>query len=116
MERGEGDIFQYIILQHAQGVNNSAKICNPTLFRLDYWNHGSFDKLVKDTYNSAMGYLGKARGNQTEEQCHRTLSNLVLKGKLREAVQFVCGRKDGGVLQPYELAEDRTGMINETVT
>ena len=63
-----------------------------------------------------MGYLGKARGSQTEEQCHRTLSNLILKGKLREALQFICDREKGGVLQPDELAADHTGTINDTVT
>ena len=51
-----------------------------------------FDELVKDTYNYGMGYLGKARGNQTEEQRHRTFSNLVLKGKFREAIRFICDR------------------------
>ena len=38
------------------------------------------------------------------------------EGKLREAVRFVYEREKGGVLQPDKLAQDRTGMINETVT
>ena len=62
-----------------------------------------------------MGYLGKYRGTQTTEERHQTFLNLVLKGKLFEAVQFVCDREKGGVLQPDELAADRTGKINETV-
>ena len=41
--------------------------------------------------------------------------NLVLKVKLREAVQFVSEMEKGKVLQPNELAEDCTGTINETV-
>ena len=79
-------IFQSIILQLAQGVNNPAQIRKHILFRLDCWNRGAFDDIVKDTYNSAMGYLGKDCGNQTEEKHYRTFSNLVLKGKLRKAV------------------------------
>ena len=63
-----------------------------------------------------MGYLGKDRWNQTEEQCHRTFSNLVLKEKLREAIQLFCDREKEGVLQPEELVEDRTDTINKTVT
>ena len=51
-----------------------------------------------------------------EEQRHRTFSNILLKGKLRKAVQFVCGREKGGVFQPAELAKYLTGTINETVT
>ena len=109
-------VFQSVILQRAQGVNNSAQIRKRVLFQLDLWNLQAFDKLVKDTYNSAMGYLGKACGSQTAEERHRTFSNLVLKGKFSEAVQFVCDREKGVVLQPYELAEDCTGTINETIT
>ena len=71
---------------------------------------------MNDTYKSAMGYLGKYRGTQTTEERHQTFSNLVLKGKLRKAIKFVCDREKGGFFQPDELAADRTGMINETVT
>ena len=55
------------------------------VFLLNLWNRGAFGKIVKDTYNSAMGYLGKARGIQTMEERHQTFLNLVLKGKLRKA-------------------------------
>ena len=108
-------VFQSVILQRAQGVNNSAQIFKSILFRLDYWNRGAFDRLMKDTYNSAMIYLGKAHGTQTEEQRHRTFSNLILKVKLRKAIQFVYDREKGGVLQPDYLKEDYTGTINEIV-
>ena len=60
-------VFQSVILQHAQGVNNSAQISKRILFWVNFWNRGAFDEIVKDTYNSAMGYLGKSHGNQTEE-------------------------------------------------
>ena len=71
---------------------------------------------MKDAYDCAMGYLGKDCGIQTAEKRHRTFLNLVLKIELREAVRFFCDREKGVVLQPDELAEDRTGTINETVT
>ena len=59
---------------------------------------------MKDTFKYSMGYLEKSRGIPTEVQRHRTFKNLVLKLKLREAVQFVCEREKGGVLQPGKLA------------
>ena len=40
-------IFQSIILQRTQGVNNSAQIRNRILFQLNLWNRGAFDNLVK---------------------------------------------------------------------
>ena len=58
-----------------------------------------FGEIVKDTYNFAIGYLRKSCGSQTMGERHITFSNLVLKGKLREALQFVCGREKGGFLQ-----------------
>ena len=63
-----------------------------------------------------MEYLGKARGNQTMEECHGTFLNLVLKGKFCEAVQFICEIEKGGVLQHDILSADRTGKINKTVS
>ena len=83
-------VFQSIILQYTQGVNNSAQIQKHILFRLDLWNCGAFDELVKDTYKSAMGCLGKSRGTQTTEERHGTFSNLVLKGKLRISGSLMC--------------------------
>ena len=85
-------VFQSVILQCAQGVDNSAKIRNRILFQLDLWNRGAFDDLMKDIYNSAMGYLRKSCGSQTMEELHREFLNLVLEGKLREAVHFVYDR------------------------
>ena len=109
-------VLQSVILQRSQGVNNSAQIRKRILFLLDCWNRGAFEELVKDAYNSDIGYLGKSRGNQTREQRHRNFSNLILKGKLREAVGFICDREKGVVFQPEKLAEDCTGAINDTVT
>ena len=109
-------IFQSFILQRAQGVNNSPQIRKRILFRLDFWNCGAFDKIVKDVYNLAVGYLIKPRGVQAEEQRHQTFSNIVLKGKLRKAVQFFCDREKEGFFQPDELDEDCTSTINDTVT
>ena len=71
---------------------------------------------MEDTYNSVTGYLGKICGTQSMEERHQTFSGLVMKGKLRKAIQFVCEREKEGVFQPGKLAADSTGTINETVT
>ena len=113
----EGVIFfQSVILQCAQGVKNSARIRKHHFFRLNLCNSGAFNKILMDTYNSAMGYLGKSLETQTMEEHHQTFLKLFLKGKLREVIQFVYEREKGGVLQPEQLDEDKTGTINETVT
>ena len=83
---------QSVILQCTQGVNNSAQIRKRIFFLLDLWNCGAFDEIVKDMYNSVIGYLGKSCGCQTTEERHRTFSDLVLMEKLRETIQFVCDK------------------------
>ena len=89
-------VFQSVILKRAEGVKNSAQIRKRILFRLDCWNRGLFDELMKDTYNPAMGYLGKFRGAQTKKQ-YITFLNLILNGKLRKADRFFCDREKVGV-------------------
>ena len=47
-------VFQSVILQRAQGVNNFAQIIKRIFFLLDLWNRGAFDEVVKDMYNFTM--------------------------------------------------------------
>ena len=49
------------------------------------------------------------------EERHQTFSNLVLKGKLREAVRFFCEIEKRVVLQLDKLAADHTGTIKKTI-
>ena len=65
-------IFQSFGFKRSQGVNNYKHICAFILFQLNYWNHGAFDELVKDTFNMVTGYLSIACVIQTEEQRHHT--------------------------------------------
>ena len=71
---------------------------------------------MNNTYTTDTGYLGKSCGTQSKEQHYCTFSNLVIKGKLRKAIRFVCKRETGRVFQPDDLASDKTGVVNETVT
>ena len=58
-------VFQSVILQRAQGINNSTQTRKRILFWIDLWNIGAFEKLVKDVYNCAMVSLVKSCGSQT---------------------------------------------------
>ena len=61
-------VFQSVILQRTQGDKNYEQIRKHIFFRIDLWNRGALDEIVKDTYKSTMGYLGKACGTQTMEE------------------------------------------------
>ena len=78
------------------------------------WNRGAFDELVNDSYTTTNWYSGRAHWNQDAEQCHRTFSNLVLRGKLCEAVIFVCEQETGVFLSLKELTTSKTDVTEET--
>ena len=67
---------------------------------------------MKYTHNAATGFLGKDHRNQIKEKFHCTFSIFLLKLKLYKAGRFLYAREIGGVLQPDELEEVRTGGIN----
>ena len=73
-------VFQSVIIQCAKGVNSSAHIRKCILFWIDCWNCGAFDELVKDTYNSNMGYLGKSRGIKRRSNVIERSQTLLWKG------------------------------------
>ena len=100
-------IFQLVILQRAQAVNNAKHISTCIQFQLDCWGCGAFEKLMKYTHNVATGFLGKYHGIQSEEQCHYMFSNLFLKSKFYKAVIFDCAQETGGVVWILKFGEDR---------
>ena len=82
-------IFQSVILQHILLITGAKNIPARIKFQLDSLNCGALGELVNDTYTAAMGYLGRDRKTESKEQRHCTSSNIVLRGKLHEAVIFV---------------------------
>ena len=89
-------VFHTVILQHVLLVSGAKNIRVLINNRLDLWNSRSFKELVNDFYSVSTMYLVRAHGTQNQEQHHRTFSNLVLHGKLREAIRFVFKWETGG--------------------
>ena len=85
-------VFQSVILQCIRLVTYAKNIHAEIGFRLDFWNCGAFDELIRDTCTAAVGSLRRSRGNQRKEQRHHTFSNIVLRGKLCESVRMFCKR------------------------
>ena len=93
-------IFLLVILQRAEAVNNAKHICTRIQFWLYFWNRGAFEKLAKDTFNTASVFLGKACRIQSKDQHHHKFLKLVLKGKLHEVVIFFCIQETGEFFNP----------------
>ena len=72
LERGEGDIFQTVVLQRVRLVSGSRNICDRIYSRLDLWNRGALEKIVHDSYRATEEFLWNNHGDQTQEQRHRT--------------------------------------------
>ena len=82
---------------------------------VNLWNKGAYHELVHDSYRAPEDYLGKAHGNQTQDQHRRTFSNLIIRGKLCEAFRFIFEWETGRVLLPDDQVTDRTGFMDKTV-
>ena len=110
-------IFQTTILQHVRRVTGAQNIRARIDARLDSWNIEAFNELVCDFYATAMGSLGMAHSNQNYDQRQRKVLNLVLCGKLRKAIIFVCKQELGGGGGGYPTkVSNITCVIDETST
>ena len=107
-------VFQMVIFQRVCLVTGAKNIHARINNWLDLWNSKAFNKIVNNSYAAAAGYTGRHHSNQDAEKRHHMLSNLVLHGKLRKAIIFVCERETGGVLLPGELSTNKMEVTEET--
>ena len=103
-------VFNHLSCNASKSPLAPKNICAWIEAQLDSWNCVAFDEHVNNSYTAAMGYPGKARGTQSMEKHHHTFSKKFLRGKLREAVRFVCKQKTGGVLQPNKLSSEKRAL------
>ena len=98
-----------MILQRLQLITGAKNILQESSYDSAPEIMVQFDKLVKDTY------IADFPGTQIKEQRHCMISDIVLRGKMCEAVIFVCEWETRRVLQPKKLENDKTGVMDETV-
>ena len=115
MERGEGDSFSNSNFAVCQRDFRGENICDLIDSWFGLWKKGAYKELVQDFQRLAEEALWNNRGTQKPEQCHLTLSNVVLKGKYRRAVCFICDRETGRVLLLNEWASEKSGVMDKTI-
>ena len=76
-------IFQTVILHPIYLVPIARKIRERITSHLNLWNKCAYNELAQDSYGLAWTFLGNKRNSQTQDQCHSTFSNLIMRGKLR---------------------------------
>ena len=96
MEHWAGDIFQLVLFKRIWLITGAKNICAQIYDQLTYWNPGSFEKLLYNSYSVVMRYLGRACGTHNVEQRHCTFLDFFLRCKLRDLVIFFAVRKHRG--------------------
>ena len=98
-------IFQRINLQRFLLVTGTKNICVKIDAWLELWNKGAFDELVWDSYAASTGYLGPYHRNQSDYQCQRTVSTLVLHGMFSRSSDFFANRSQGEFYNPMKSSQ-----------
>ena len=72
------------------------------------WKEGLFLELVREAELCDRN-LPKSSGEMTSEKESKIFSDLILQGRLREAVRFITDRQGGGVMDPNDDAGKPSG-------
>jgi hypothetical protein len=76
--------------------------------RLQMWRQKLYEELIKEAEDCDRK-LPQSSGKMSDEQEAKIFSNLILQGRLREAVRFISDRQSGGVMNPEDEAGKPSG-------
>ena len=95
--------FPTLMLQKDKHVKKTNEIRQLLKRRLKLWKAGLFLELVREAEQCDRN-LPKSSGEMTSEKESKIFSDLILQGRLREAVRFITDRQGGGVMDPHDDA------------
>ena len=95
-------IFTHVALTKTLGARWDREIRAQITSRMDLWDRGLHSGLVGDTESEGSAREGRAAsgGEQKDEAVARRYHDMVLSGKLRQAVCRATDRKGGACLLP----------------
>ena len=96
--------FPSLILQKDKNFKRTRDIRNLIKRRLKMWQNGLHEELIKEAEQCDRN-LPRSSTKMTEDKEAKIFSNLVLQGRLRDAVRFITDRQGGGVMDPDEVAD-----------
>ena len=100
--------FPTLILQKDKNVKKTCEIRKLLKRRLQMWKDGLFLELIREAEQCDRN-LPKSSGKMNEEREAKIFSDLILQGRLREAVRFITDRQGGGVMDPNDDAGKPAG-------
>eukprot|EP00957_Ditylum_brightwellii_P127042 9685077-Ditylum_brightwellii.AAC.1 len=80
---------------------------------MDLWEKGDYTALVEDTIKVNKHQQPMGQRNKLAEHICRVYTQILLEGKLWQAVQWVAGRDKGGLLFPSDT-DTNTGLTVNT--
>eukprot|EP00957_Ditylum_brightwellii_P201833 15327426-Ditylum_brightwellii.AAC.1 len=81
---------------------------------MDLWEKGDYTVLVEDTIKVNKRQQPMGQHNKSAEHIRRVYTQMLLQGKLRQAVLWVTGRDKGGLLLPSDT-DTNTGLAVKEV-
>ena len=100
-------IFPAVILFRNPRITKSCDIRRRIERRLDLWDEGHYSALVADCVEEALRNSGSGKSAGFDAKARR-YNNLVVEGKLRQAVRGVTDRNGGGILLPEDHCTKET--------
>jgi hypothetical protein len=100
--------FPSLILQKDKSVRKTKDIRGLLRRRMQMWKNGHFNELLNEAEH-CNNKLPQSSGKMDRDQETKVFSNLILQGRLREAVRFITDRQGGGVMGPDDDAGKPAG-------
>ena len=100
--------FLIVILQRKHGLKGAGAIRMRIQHRLKHWELSNYKALVDDTISEILCSVGTGLRSADPDVVARQYNDVVLSGRLRQAVRMVTDRGGGGVLQPTD-ADTKSG-------
>jgi hypothetical protein len=91
-------VFTIVILQNKSMVSRASSIKKRLEWRMDAWVEGKYLMLVRETETTLEFNRHKKQGPETPDQRAKTFHQKVLKGDLRDAVEYLNEREKGGII------------------
>ena len=103
--------FPALILQKDKNVKKTNEIRKLLKRRMSMWKEGLFLDLIREA-EQCDRKLPNSSGVITSEKEIKIFSDLILQGRLREAVRFITDRQGGGIMDP---SDDAVKPLGKTV-
>eukprot|EP00978_Attheya_sp_CCMP212_P042445 scaffold258630_cov55-Attheya_sp.AAC.1 len=103
-------VFQMVILQRTKNVIWAKYICARIQNHLKSWKAGHYNMLVQETAQEAIAtMIPTSASTKTQEQREKIFVNLMVQGKLRQAVRFITEREKAGIMLPTDI-DEKSGL------